>query len=93
MTVRVDLDVDPRALMPGPPVRSGTMRATVGDQMVIQGPRRRARRRYGGIMDVRGRDGEPPFLVRCAYTGHEALMYPGPDAQIHHLHNEERPAQ
>jgi hypothetical protein len=33
-----------------------------------QCPRRRARPRYGGIIDVRGRDGEPPFLVRCART-------------------------
>jgi hypothetical protein len=28
-----------------------------------------------------------------ATVGDQALMYPGPDAQIHHLHNEERRAQ
>jgi hypothetical protein len=43
------------------------------------------------VDEILGR--EPPFLVRWADTGHEALVYPGPDAQIHHLHNEERPAQ
>jgi hypothetical protein len=69
------------------------MRATVGDRIVIRSAHVDEPDRDGEIIDVRGRDGEPPFLVRCADTGHEALLYPGPDAQIHHLHNEERPAQ
>jgi hypothetical protein len=69
------------------------MRATVGDQIVIRSAHVDEPDRDGEIIDVRGRDGEPPFLVRWADTGHEALLYPGPDAQIHHLHNQERPGQ
>jgi len=32
---------------------------------------------------VRGPEGKPPYLVRWADTGHEALVFPGPDAVIH----------
>ena len=69
------------------------MRATVGDQIVIHSAHVDEPDRDGEIIDVRGRDGEPPFLVRWADTGHEALLYPGPDAQIRHLPDEERPAR
>ena len=31
---------------------------------------------------MRGADGAPPFLVRWSDNGHEALVYPGPDAEI-----------
>lgn len=69
------------------------MRATVGDQIVVHSAHVDEPNRDGEIIDVRGRDGEPPFLVRWADTGHEALMYPGPDAQIRHLHDEEASAR
>ncbi|MCY7372852.1 MAG: DUF1918 domain-containing protein [Spirochaetaceae bacterium] len=65
------------------------MRATVGDQIVVHSAHVDEPNRDGEIIDVRGRDGEPPFLVRWADTGHEALMYPGPDAQIRRLHDDE----
>ena len=65
------------------------MRATVGDQIVVHSAHVDEPNRDGEIIDVRGRDGAPPFLVRWADTGHEALMYPGPDALIRHLHDEE----
>ena len=69
------------------------MRATVGDQIIIHSSHLDEPNRDGEIIDVRGRDGEPPFLVRWADTGHEVLMYPGPDAQIRHLHDEEGSAR
>ena len=69
------------------------MHATVGDQIVIHSAHVDEPNRDGEIIDVRGRDGEPPFLVRWADTGHEALMYPGPDAQIRHLHDGKGPVQ
>jgi hypothetical protein len=67
------------------------MRATVGDQIVIHGAHVAEPVREGEIIDVRGRDGDPPFLVRWSDTGHEALVYPGPDAHVRHLHDEARP--
>ena len=32
--------------------------------------------------EVRGADGDPPFVVRWS-DGHEALLFPGPDAHVH----------
>ncbi|WP_079058172.1 DUF1918 domain-containing protein [Streptomyces cellostaticus] len=33
--------------------------------------------RQGEIIEVRGPDGEPPYMVRFS-DGHEGLVYPGP---------------
>ncbi|GAA4143271.1 hypothetical protein GCM10022416_33150 [Actinomadura keratinilytica] len=37
--------------------------------------------RVGEIIEVRGDDGSPPYVVRFE-DGHEALCFPGPDAVI-----------
>jgi len=39
------------------------------------------RDRVGQIIDVRGTDGAPPYMVRFD-DGHEALVFPGPDALV-----------
>jgi hypothetical protein len=69
------------------------MRATVGDQLVIHGAHVDEHERDGEIIDVRGHDGEPPFLVRWSDTGHEALVFPGPDAYVRHLHDQAPPEE
>lgn len=58
------------------------MQATVGDQIVIKSTHVDEHVRDGEILEVRGADGAPPFLVRWSDNGHEALVYPGPDAEI-----------
>jgi len=60
------------------------MRASVGDTIVIRSAHIDEHVRNGEILEVRGPDGEPPFLVRWSDDGHEALVFPGPDAEIHH---------
>lgn len=35
------------------------------------------------IIEVRGPDGTPPYVVRHA-DGHEGLIYPGPDCVVEH---------
>lgn len=59
------------------------MQATVGDQIVIRSQHVDEQVRAGEIIDVRGPDGTPPFMVRWG-DGHEALLYPGPDAEVRH---------
>ena len=59
------------------------MQATVGDQIVIRSQHVDEQVRSGEIIDVRGPDGSPPFVVRWG-DGHEALIYPGPDAEVQH---------
>jgi len=57
------------------------MRATIGDRLHIHGRTVGQGEHVAQIVEVRGADGQPPYLVR--YTdGHEALVFPGPDAVI-----------
>ncbi len=63
------------------------MHATTGDRLVIQGNHVGEPLRDGEIIEVRGKDGAPPYLVRWADNGHESLTYPGPDAHIQHVEN------
>ncbi len=37
------------------------------------------------IIETRGPDGSPPFLVRWADEGRTTLVFPGPDARVHSL--------
>lgn len=60
------------------------MHATVGDQIVVRSAHVDERNREGEILEVRGPDHTPPFLVRWADTGHEGLYFPSADAVIQH---------
>lgn len=57
------------------------MQAKVGDCLVVESHSADAHRREGEIIEVRGADGSPPFVVRWP-DGHEGLMFPGPDAHV-----------
>jgi hypothetical protein len=57
------------------------MKAKVGDQLLVESSSAEQHRREGDIIEVRGADGAPPFVVRWP-DGHEALCYPGPDARV-----------
>ena len=57
------------------------MRASVGDQLVVEGRTVDTPRREGEVVEVRGPDGAPPYLVRWS-DGHEGLTFPGPDAHV-----------
>ena len=57
------------------------MKAKIGDQLLVESSSAEQHRREGEIIEVRGDDGAPPFVVRWA-DGHEALCYPGPDARV-----------
>jgi hypothetical protein len=53
------------------------MKAKPGDRIIIAPPRIETPVREGEIVETRGPDGSPPFLVRWS-DGHEALIFPGP---------------
>ena len=59
------------------------MEAKVGDRLVIESNRVGQARKVGEGLEVRGPNGEPPYLVRWT-DGHEGLMFPGPDAHVDH---------
>jgi hypothetical protein len=58
------------------------MRAAVGDRIVIKGHRLGEPDRDCEVLEVRGADGGPPFVVRWEEDGHEALFFPGSDAAV-----------
>ncbi|WP_066936403.1 DUF1918 domain-containing protein [Streptomyces sp. NBRC 110611] len=61
------------------------MRAHIGDQLVVESPATGATRRDGEIVGVHHEDGTPPYDVRWSDTHEVTLVFPGPDAHIHHL--------
>jgi Domain of unknown function (DUF1918) len=59
------------------------MRAVVGDRLQVRGRVVGASGQTSEIIEVRGRDGAPPYLVRHD-DGHEGLVFPGSDATVQH---------
>ena len=59
------------------------MQAKVGDHLVVESNRDGSHRREGEILEVRGDDGAPPYVVRWD-DGHESVSFPGPDAHVAH---------
>ncbi len=58
------------------------MHASVGDRLVVRSQHLDGPVRDGEIIEVRGPDGSPPFVVRWDDSGHESLVFPGPDAFV-----------
>jgi hypothetical protein len=57
------------------------MQATIGDRLHVHGRTVGSTDRLAEIIEVRGADGNPPYLVRFP-DGHESLVYPGPDCVV-----------
>jgi hypothetical protein len=57
------------------------MKAKVGDWLFVNSHSDSRHARRAKILDV-GRSGEPPYTVRWVDTDHEAIVFPGPDAEI-----------
>ncbi|MCU0301721.1 MAG: DUF1918 domain-containing protein [Candidatus Nanopelagicales bacterium] len=60
------------------------MKAAPGDRITVASTHVGEPVRDGEILEARGSDGGPPFLVKWSDDGHESLVFPGPDAHIHH---------
>jgi len=65
------------------------MHATVGDRILVHGRTVGSADRAGEIVEVRGDNGAPPYLVRFS-DGHEGLIFPGSDCEV--THQERNPA-
>ena len=57
------------------------MHAHVGDRLVGVGSKVGTPIKEGEVLEVRGPDGTPPYVVKWD-DGHEGLTFPGPDAHI-----------
>ena len=60
------------------------MKAVVGDRLVVLSRHLAAPARVGEIVEVRGPDGVPPFVVRWEGETDTVVVIPGPDAHVEH---------
>lgn len=58
------------------------MKAKVGDRVIVRGAHVDDHVRDGEVLEVHGKDGDPPFLVRWSDNGHESLVFPGSGTQV-----------
>ena len=66
------------------------MHATTGDRILIRGRTVETPDRHGEIVEVRGADGGPPYLVRFE-NGHESIVFPGSDFVVEHAGSDTPP--
>lgn len=59
------------------------MQANVGDRLLVHSHAVGAPEHTGEVLEVRGADGAPPYIVRFE-DGHESLVFPGPDWVVRH---------
>jgi hypothetical protein len=57
--------------------------AAIGDMVHVHSHTVGVRDQIGKVLEVRGTDGQPPYLVQFG-DGHQGLIFPGPDAFIEH---------
>src|SRR5450759_4266869 len=70
-----------QAKLPTQQNQETTMKAHQGDHIILAASHVDEPTRAGVVLEVRGKDGGPPFLVRWA-DGHTGLMYPGPGSVL-----------
>jgi hypothetical protein len=58
------------------------MRADTGDLLIVKGRTDSSAARRAMVLEAHGPDGTAPFLVRWIDSGHQALVFPGPDALV-----------
>lgn len=63
------------------------MHAVIGERIVVRATHVGDTPRDAEILEVRGADGQPPYLVRWSGDGHTGLFFPSSDAFINHLHS------
>ncbi len=57
------------------------MRASIGDRLHIHTNHLGTEDQFGRIIEIRGADGAPPYLVEFP-DGRTSLVFPGPDAIV-----------
>lgn len=59
------------------------MRADVNDRLIVRGHHVGDPDREAVIIEVKGSDGAPPYLVRWS-DGHESMFFPSSDTAVEH---------
>ena len=61
------------------------MQVSIGDRIIIKPHHAGEHFRDCVVVEIHGPDGQPPYVVRWADSGHDTLFFPGPDVTIHHF--------
>lgn len=61
------------------------MKASVGDMIEVRRSHDDDLPRRGEVLEVRGKDGGPPFLIHWDDNPHVSIYFPGNDAVVHHF--------
>ncbi|WP_405152181.1 DUF1918 domain-containing protein [Sphaerisporangium sp. NBC_01403] len=64
--------------------REVTVKAAVGDRLIVESTSLDKPRRIGVIVALYHADGSPPYDVRWPDQEHPSMVFPGPDAHIEH---------
>jgi hypothetical protein len=73
--------------------RRTVMQAAAGDTLTVKAVRKGESDRHGRIIEIHGKDGEPPYLVRWQ-DEHESLFFPAAGTVVeHHPATEQRAAR
>jgi hypothetical protein len=59
------------------------MKAVVGDELTVRGRHQGDEDRHGEIIEVQGKDGAPPYLVRWR-DGHQSVFFPTSGTEVEH---------
>ncbi len=59
------------------------MKARIGERLLFHGKKVGSADHTAEVLQVRGGDGDPPYLVRFG-DGRERLIFPGTDCQVLH---------
>jgi hypothetical protein len=57
------------------------LKARIGERLLFRGKKVGSADHTAEVLQVRGDDGAPPYLVRFG-DGHERLVFPGTDCQV-----------
>lgn len=60
------------------------LKASPGDRLVVHGHHQGEPERDGEILEVRGENGRPPYVVRWE-DGVVSTLYPGSDVSVQHF--------
>ena len=59
------------------------MHAQAGDELLVRGCHEGDGDRRGTVIQVKGENGEPPYLVRWR-DGHESVFFPSSGTEVRH---------
>ena len=69
------------------------MQAHVGDMIEVRGRHVDDLPRRGEVLEVRGKDGGPPYVMQWDDDAHQCIYFPGSDAHVLHLEHEHEAAR